>query len=152
MTKTMIQVRKSDTFDSELFYSCMAAEAVFEIPFAVPLDGAMDTLVIKSNVSWMDLRFQLADAMVKPVSQLNLGYKYSTDARNMAPNRLANAVHLLELIEGAKDGLEAMARAKSKARANGKKPKPFKVEITDLDARKDKGKVKSTKAKRKKKV
>ncbi|KIM85937.1 hypothetical protein PILCRDRAFT_5038 [Piloderma croceum F 1598] len=126
-------------------------EAVFDIPFAVPLDGAMDTLVIKSNVSWTDLCFQLADAMVKPASQLNLRYKYSTNARNMAPNHLANAVHLPELIEGAKDGLEAMACAKSKARANGKKPKPFKVEITDLDAGKDKGKVKCIKAKHKKK-
>jgi hypothetical protein len=115
----------------------------------------MDTLVIKSNVSWTQLRFQLAEAMVKPASQLNLGYKYSTDARNMAPNRLANAVHLLELIEGAKDGLEAVVRAKAKVKANGKKPKPFKVEITDLDSGKEKGKAKkssSDRTRRKKKV
>jgi hypothetical protein len=130
-------------------------DPVFDIPFAVPYDGAMDTVVIKSNISWSDLRFQLAEAMVKPASQLNLGYKFSTDARNMAPNHLANGVHLLELVEGAKDGLEAVARVKKNSRAAGKKAKPFKMEITDLDAGKDTGKGKkasSDKGKRKKQV
>jgi hypothetical protein len=116
----------------------LSTDAVFEIPFAIPYDGATDTVIIKSDITWTDLQFQLADAMVKPAMKLNLGYKFSTDPRNMAPNQLANSVHLLELIEGAKYGLEAAAWAKTKLKGTVKKPKPFKVEITDLGASKDK--------------
>lgn len=115
----------------------------------------MDTLIIKSDVDWTDLCFQLTEAMMKPASKLSIGYKFSTNACNTAPNCLATGVHLLELIEGAKDGLEATACAQTKVKAVGKKPKLFKVEIIDLDARKEKGKAKkesSSKSKCKKKV
>lgn len=152
MKTVMVRETRLTTFD-DLFTS--RVDDIFDIPFAVPLDGAVDTLVIKSDVNWTDLRFQLAEAMMKPASKLSVGYKFSTDARNTAPNCLATGVHLLELIEGAKDGLEAAARAKTKVKAAGKKPKPFKVEIIDLDAGKEKGKAKkesSSKSKRKKKV
>jgi tRNA-binding EMAP/Myf-like protein len=130
-------------------------DPVFDIPFAILYDGTMDTVVIKSNIIWTDLHFRLVEVMVKSASQLNLGYKFSTDACNMAPNCLANGVHLLELVEGAKDGLEAVAQVKKNSWAAGKKAKPFKVKITDLDAGKDKGKrekVSSDKGKCKKQV
>ena len=62
----------------------------------------------------------------------------------------------MELIEGAKDGLEAASQAKTKLKGTVKKLKPFKVEITDLDVGKDKekgkGKKSSDKGKHKKKV
>jgi hypothetical protein len=96
----------------------------------------MDTLIMKSNITWTELHFQLAEKMVKPVSQLILGYKFSTDARNRAPNHLSSGVHLLELIEGAKVGLAVVATAKAKPK--GKPPKPFKVEIVDLGVGKEK--------------
>ena len=133
----------------------LSTDAIFEIPIAIPYDGAMDTvIIIKSDITWTDLQFHLADPMVKPATKLNLGYKFSTDPCNMAPNQLANSVHLLELIEGAKNGLEAAAWAKMKLKGTVKKLKLFKVEITDLDAGKGKAKVKKSgdKVKRKKKV
>jgi hypothetical protein len=138
MIKRM-KVCKSDLLPSETLLM-FRIDAVFEIPFAIPYDGAVDTVVIKSYVTWSDIQLQLSEAMVIPAIKLNLGYKFSMDPRNMAPTHLANGVHLLELIEGAKDGLEAVAWAKTKIKAAGKKPKPFKVEITDHNAGKDKGK------------
>jgi hypothetical protein len=133
-------------------HSHLGVDDIVDITFAFPLDGAMDTFVVKSDTTWTDLRFKLADQMVKPASKLNLGYKFSTDARNLAPNRLANGVNLVDLIEGARDGLIAYAEAKAKPK--GKKPKPFRVEIVDLDAGKDKDKARKAnkEGKHKKKV
>jgi len=70
------------------------------------------------------------------------------DARNKAPNRLANAVQFLEMVQEARGGLEKFLQAKSLGK---NKASSFKVEIVDLDAAKDKEKAKG-KGKAKKKV
>ena len=41
-------------------------DTVFDIPSTVLHNGTMDTVVINANISWSDLRFHLAEAMVKP--------------------------------------------------------------------------------------
>ena len=66
---------------------------MIELSFAIPVDG-----VVKSTITWLELRVAFAK-MVKSATKLNLAYKLSTDARNKAPNRLANAVRFLEMMQ-----------------------------------------------------
>jgi hypothetical protein len=106
----------------------------------------VDSLVVKSDTLWSNLRFQIAEKMVKPASTLNVGYKFSTDARAKAPNHLSKEMHLLELIADAREAIETAAEAKAKGK---KGVKVFKVEIVDLDAGKDKEKAKKGKGKKK---
>jgi hypothetical protein len=91
----------------------------------------MDSMTVMSDVNWTDFRFQLSEKMGVPVSKLNVAYKFTTDAQKKAPNRLSNALQLLEMLEAAKDGLERTATAKAKGKAPSK---VFKVEIVDLNA------------------
>jgi RecB family exonuclease len=121
---------------------------VIEVSFAIPVDGAMDSLVVKSTTTWLELQVAFAEKMVKSATKLNLAYKLSTDARNKALNRLANAVQFLEMMQEAREGLKKFLKAKSQGK---NKASSFKVEIVDLDAGKDKEKAKG-KGKAKKKV
>ena len=121
---------------------------MIEVSFAIPVDGAMDSLVVKSTITWLELWVAFAKKMVKSATKLNLAYKLSTDARNKAPNRLANAVQFLEMMQEAREGLEKFLKVKSQGK---NKASSFKVEIVDLDVGKDKEKAKS-KGKTKKKV
>ena len=108
----------------------------------------MDPMTVMSDVNWTDFRFQLSEKMGMPVSKLNVAYKFTTDAQKKAPNRLSNALQLLEMLEAAKDGLERTAAAKAKGKAPSK---VFKVEIVDLNAGKGVDAMKAT-GKSKKKV
>jgi hypothetical protein len=108
------------------------------MPLAYPVDGAIDTLTVKSTVTWNDLRCELAEKMFIPAAKLNLGYKFTTDTRNSAPNRLSSSVHCIEMMDAAMQGLDAFNKAKAKGK--NMKVKAFKVEIIDLDGGKAKEK------------
>lgn len=95
----------------------------------------MDSMSLMSDCSWMDLQFQLSEKLLKPVSKLNVAYKFTTDPQKKAPNRLASPLHLIEMMAAAKEALARAAQAKEKGKAPAK---VFKVEIVDLDAGKEK--------------
>jgi hypothetical protein len=109
---------------------------VVDICFSVPIDGAIDTLTVKSSISWTEFRIALAEKMVQSASGLLLAYKFSTDAQKKPPNLLATPIHFADLIQGARDGLLAQAEVLRK----GKKLKGglFKIEIIDRDSGKGK--------------
>jgi hypothetical protein len=119
------------------------------IPFAYPVDGAIDTLTVESTITWNDLRCELAEKMYISAAKLNLGYKFTTDTRNSAPNRLSSTVHYIEMMDAAKEGLDAFNKAKAKGKIM--KVKAFKVEIIDLDGGKGKEKQKAAATKNSKK-
>src|SRR5271154_4027713 len=106
------------------------------------VDGAMESFVVKSNITWLDLRLQVSERLVISATNLNLGYKFTTDARAKAPNRLSTHVQCIEMIQEAREGLAANNASKAKGKAN---VKPFKVEIINLNAGKDKEKSKQAK-------
>jgi hypothetical protein len=104
------------------------------------VDGAMDSFTVNSDVTWLDLQLKIAQRLVIAANELNLGYKFTTDARSKAPNRLASHVQCIEMIVEAREGLAAQEELKLKGK---KSAKPFKVEIVNLDAGKGKEKAKS---------
>jgi hypothetical protein len=106
----------------------------------VQIDGAMDSFSVNSDITWLDLRLQIAERLVVAAADLNLGYKFTTDARSKAPNRLATHVQCIEMLQEAREGLVAQNELKGKGK---KAAKPFKVEIVNLDAGKGKEKAKS---------
>ena len=97
-------------------------------------DGALDGFSVKSNITWLDFRLEVADKLLVPVAELNLGYKFTTDAQGRTPNALRSTVHFIEMITEAKHGLAEANKGRRK------KGKPFKVEIFDLDTGKSKEK------------
>jgi len=121
------------------------------IPFACSVDGALDTFSVKSSITWLSFKLKIADILLIEPTDLNLAYKFTTDARTQAPNRLKTLSNFIEMIQEARQGLEASKRAKPTA----KRAKAFKVEVIDLDAGKRKEKRKKAggkAAKGKKKV
>jgi hypothetical protein len=119
------------------------------IPFTYPVDGVIDTLTVESKITWNDLWCELVEKMYISAAKLNLSYKFTTDTRNSAPNCLSSTVHYIEMMDAAKEGLDAFNKAKAKAKII--KVKAFKVEIIDLDGGKGKEKQKATATKNSKK-
>jgi hypothetical protein len=57
-------------------------------------DGALDSFSVKSNVTWHNFRMKVADKLLIPIAELNLGYKFTTaDAQEQLPNALRSTVH-----------------------------------------------------------
>ena len=98
-------------------------------------NGALDSFSVKSNGTWLNFRLKVADKLLIPIAELNLGYKFTVDAQGQLPNALRSTVHFIEMITEAKDGLAEAYKGRRK------KGKPFKAEIFDLDTRtlKEKG-------------
>ena len=116
-------------------------------------DGALDGFSVDSDITWLDFQFLVAEKLLIPVADLNLGYKFTTDAQGRTPNALRSSIHFIEMIGAAKECLEEG----NKGKGSKKKRKLFKVEILDLDAGKvkdrgQKGKKGTGKAKKGKKV
>lgn len=116
---------------------------MIQIPFTYMHDGALDGFSVPSDIKWIDFQFTVVDKLLLRITELNLGYKFSTDAQGRTPNALRTSLHFIEMISEAKSRL---AEA-SKAKGAKKKGKPFKIEILDLDAGKPKEKAKRRSAK-----
>ena len=95
---------------------------MFEVPFQVPYNGAVETILIKSTTPYRELRYILANKMRVDTDDLQIGYKFSTDARAKAANHLGSDVHLQELMDEATPILQSYSTGKRRA-------KSFKVEF-----------------------
>lgn len=112
----------------------------FELVFSVPVDGANEKLVVQSDIKWKDLLTELADKMSAAPKNVKVSYRFSTDPRNAPFNHLMSQLHLMELVESAKETLEARQTSKSM--------KKFVVELKDMRPVEPKGKAKDDKGKK----
>ncbi|EMD30562.1 hypothetical protein CERSUDRAFT_78744 [Gelatoporia subvermispora B] len=87
-------------------------ETVFELPFEVPVGQFVDTISVRSNMSWTRLQLDLADKMDLPYNGLTLGYKFSSDRQSQRPRLLDTASHFLALISNARQQLEGNGKRK----------------------------------------
>lgn len=100
--------------------------SVFDIPFQIPYDGAVETVTLRSTITFKELRRVIARTMDMDVDELKVGYKFSTDARAKAVNHLSTASHLRALVD------DAIAILRSSRGTQKKRQKSFKVEIISL--------------------
>ena len=110
-------------------------------------DGALDSFSVQSDIKWIDFRFTVADKLDLRVAELNLGYKFSTEAQGRTPNALRTSLHFIEMILEAKNRLVEANNTKGAKKKGRSQAKPFKIEILNLDAGKLKEKAKKSGAK-----
>ncbi|KAG2061325.1 hypothetical protein BDR06DRAFT_966316 [Suillus hirtellus] len=99
-------------------------EDVIDIPLHVPVNGVLDTLTVKSNISWDAFHRKIAKAMEISLEDLSIAYKFSTDAKTDSPHKLDSARNLFQLLG---DASEELSGATGRSRK-----KKFMVDIVDI--------------------
>lgn len=98
-------------------------DQVFEITVQVPVSGALDTIEVRSTLSWMRFRIKVANQMEIPESELNVAYKLSVDPKSDLPRCLSTAKHYLQMLSLASQHVLGKVKSRSK--------KPFSILIID---------------------
>ncbi|KAG1836935.1 hypothetical protein DFJ58DRAFT_864046 [Suillus subalutaceus] len=99
-------------------------EDVVDIPLHVPVNGVLDTLTVRSDISWEIFCRKIAKAMEISLEDLSIAYKFSTNAKTDPPRKLDSARNLLQLLEDASEELSSATRRSRK--------KKFSVVVVDL--------------------
>lgn len=90
----------------------------------MPVNGVLDTVTVRSDISWETFCRKIAKAMEISLEDLSIAYKFSTNAKTDPPHKLDSARNLLQLLE---DASEALSDATGRSRK-----KKFSVDIIDL--------------------
>ncbi|KAG0694679.1 hypothetical protein DFH29DRAFT_1006127 [Suillus ampliporus] len=108
---------------------------VIGIPLHVPVSGVLDTLTVRSDISWDIFHHKIAKAMETSLENLSITYKFSTNAKADLLCKLNSAHNLFQLLEDASEELSGAA---------GKlwKKKKFMVDIVDIWVEVSKGELK----------
>ncbi|KAG0698619.1 hypothetical protein DFH29DRAFT_1002635, partial [Suillus ampliporus] len=72
---------------------------VIDIPLHVPVNGVLDTLTVRSDISWGAFHSKIAKAMETSLENLSIAYKFSTNAKADPPHKLDSAHNLFQLLE-----------------------------------------------------
>lgn len=109
----------------------------FTITFAVPHDGAVETVSIESSMTWNDFRHEIAEKIDVATKYLSLSYRLNSEPQKAPFRHLSTPVHYLELVDAVREELEGRATKSSKAKS---KTKALVVELKDLRPVDNKGK------------
>lgn len=109
----------------------------FTITFAVPHDGAVETVSIESSMTWNDFRHEIAEKIDVATKYLSLSYRLNSEPQKAPFRHLSTPVHYLELVDAVREELESRATKSSKAKG---KTKALVVELKDLRPVDNKGK------------
>ncbi|KAG2088474.1 uncharacterized protein F5147DRAFT_658694 [Suillus discolor] len=99
-------------------------EEVIDIPLNVLVNGVLDTLTVRSDISWDAFHRKIAKAMEIFLENLSIAYKFSTNAKTASPHKLDLARNLLQLLGDASEELSGVTGRSRK--------KKFAVEIVDI--------------------
>ncbi|KAA1479853.1 hypothetical protein DENSPDRAFT_846397 [Dentipellis sp. KUC8613] len=102
-----------------------SAAPAFPITLQVPVDGALDQLMIMSDISWEQFQDQVGRIMDLRAEKLHLSYKFSNDTKSELPRRLASATNLHHMTTAFQDNQVAMQKSRSK--------KPLSVTLFQKD-------------------
>ncbi|KAG0698397.1 hypothetical protein DFH29DRAFT_1002836 [Suillus ampliporus] len=97
---------------------------VIDIPLHVPVNGVLDTLTVRSDISWGAFHSKIAKAMETSLENLSIAYKFSTNAKADPPHKLDSAHNLFQLLEDVSEELSGAAGKLQK--------KKFMVDIVDI--------------------
>lgn len=86
---------------------------MFDLTFAIHVDGAIENIVVKSDISWTELREAVSDKMAKSASRINLAYRFNTHPQKKVPIKVGDPIQFLEMMEDAKEGLQEFTEAKA---------------------------------------
>lgn len=68
------------------------------ITYAVPYDGAVETMRMTSTVSYAQFRERIAEEMKTPLKDLHVSYRLSSEPKSGPLHHLSKPLHYLELI------------------------------------------------------
>ncbi|KAG1732348.1 hypothetical protein EDB19DRAFT_1912073 [Suillus lakei] len=104
---------------------------VIDIPLHVPVNGVLDTLMVRSDISWDTFHHKITNAMETSLENLSISYNFSTNAKADPPCKLDSAYNLFQLLEDASKELSGAA-GKSRKRK-------FTVDIVNIQLEVSKG-------------
>ncbi|KAG2051209.1 hypothetical protein BDR06DRAFT_973927 [Suillus hirtellus] len=99
-------------------------EDVIDIPLHVPVNSVLDTLTVKSDISWDAFCHKIAKAMEISLEDLSIAYKFSADAKTDSLCKLDSAHNLFQLLGDASEELSGATGRSQK--------KKFVVNIVDI--------------------
>jgi hypothetical protein len=100
--------------------------AEIELEFLIPIDGATETKLVKSDLEWGNFCYMVAGELGIKRDDLNLAYKFSTAVQKEMPKLLTKPIHFSALWDDAWKEITQAQKKKSK--------KVLRVSIIDRNA------------------